>query len=194
MGYGIPVSHIPDTDTGAVKVKNHLQFLKVRKLIENDPIAAAGICECPGINDVLFRRAGSCMAHPGNSRFKNLIEAKKEEHIVSNQTEKKEITLSIVEEIERRNGRFFKWDKKQTCWVRMTDRSEIRLKVAMSIRDFNRQSRAVQNCQSTRSSTVLFQPESEKKRKRKNVESCDMQCLRQSPSPPRYGNELLEPL
>ena len=165
IGFGIPASHIPDTDTGAVKVKNHIQWLKVRKLLENNPMAAANICECPGINDVLFRRAGSCMAHPGNSRFKNLIEAKKDEHKASNQKEKKEISISIVEHIERQNGRFFKWCTRQTCWVQMTDRSEIRLKVAMSIRDFNRQAKAVQNRQSYISSTDIFQPKYENKRK-----------------------------
>eukprot|EP00537_Pseudo-nitzschia_pungens_P004895 CAMPEP_0172360306 /NCGR_PEP_ID=MMETSP1060-20121228/4361_1 /TAXON_ID=37318 /ORGANISM="Pseudo-nitzschia pungens, Strain cf. cingulata" /LENGTH=492 /DNA_ID=CAMNT_0013082265 /DNA_START=259 /DNA_END=1738 /DNA_ORIENTATION=- len=137
MGYGIPVSHIPATDTGVVKVRNHSQWLRLRKLIENNPCAYADVCECPGLNDVLFRRAGSCLSHPGNSRFKNLLESKKEVHANSNQTEKRDIAWSIVEEIENRNGRFFAWDTKRTCWVLMRDRGEVRQKVAMSIRDFN---------------------------------------------------------
>jgi len=176
MGYGIPVAHIPDTDTGAVKLKNHLQWLKMRKLIESDPANHANICECPGVNDVLFRRAGSCTAHPGNSLFKNLIESKKEEHKSSNQTEKRDISWSIVEEIERRKGRFFKWNTDYTCWTQIMDRAEIRLKVAMSIRDFNRQSRAAENRQSTKSSTKAFQRDDERKRKRTNQDECNS-CL-----------------
>ena len=87
MGYGIPVSHIPATDTGAVKVKNHNQWLRIRKLLEKDPTAHANICECPSLNDVLFRRAGSCIAHPGNAIYTNLIESKKAEHTNSSQTD-----------------------------------------------------------------------------------------------------------
>jgi hypothetical protein len=166
MGYGIPVSLLPDTDTGVVKVKNHIQWLKIRKQIEN---AQANICECPGLKDVLFRRAGSCLLHPGNVLFKDLLESIKDEHDNSNQSEKRDISWSIVEDIESRNGRFFKWCRSQTCWIQMTDRSEIRLKVAMSIRDFNRHAKAVQNRQSTKSSTDVFQ--NENKRKRKNHEN-----------------------
>ena len=167
MSYGIPVLQIPETENGAVKLKNHAQWLKVRKVLETNPVARANITDCPCINDVLFRRAGSCMSHPGNSLFRDLIESKKAEHERSNQTEKRGISMSIVETIENRNGRFFRWDTKQTCWLRIVDRSEIRLKVAMSIRDFNKQAKAVQNRQSTKSSTSLFKTEYENTRKRK---------------------------
>lgn len=176
MGFGIPVSLLPDTDTGVVKVKNHIQWLKIRKQLEGDPIAQANICECPGLNDVLFRRAGTCLTHPGNFIFKNLLESIKDEHNNSNQSEKRDISWSIVKDIESRNGRFFKWCTNTTCWIRMTDRSEIRLKVAMSIRDFNRHERAVQNSQSTKSSTNAFC--NENKRKRKNPENTD--CTRRA--------------
>lgn len=176
MGYGIPVSYIPATDTGAVKVKNHSQWLRLRKQIEKDPIANSNVCECPGLNDVLFRRAGSCMAHPGNVRFKNLLECQKEKHTNSNQTEKRDIAWSIVEEIENNGGRFFSWCTRQTCWVQMTDRLDIRQKVAMSIRDFNRQSKAVENHQSTKSSTSAFECQDGKKRKRKNIDGLLSPC------------------
>jgi len=176
MGFGIPVSLLPDTDTGVVKVKNHIQWLKIRKQLEGDPIAQANICECPGLNDVLFRRAGTCLTHPGNFLFKNLLESIKDEHNNSTQSEKRDISWSIVKDIESRNGRFFKWCTNTTCWIRITDRSEIRLKVAMSIRDFNRHARAVQNSQSTKSSTNAFC--NENKRKRKNPENTD--CTRRA--------------
>ena len=173
MGYGIPVSHIPATESGAIKLKNHNQWLRIRKLREKDPTAHANICECPSLNDVLFRRAGSCIAHPGNSIYTNLIESKKAEHTNSSQTEKSAITWSIVEDVERRAGRFFVWSTKQTCWVEMTDRSEIRQKVAMSIRDFNRESKAVEKRQSNKSSTLAFERQDGNKRKRESLEAFD---------------------
>ncbi len=172
MSYGIPVSYIPETENGVIKTKNHAQWLRIRRMKENDPIARASICECPGMNDVLFRRAGSCEAHPGNSAFKDFIAAIKDEHEKGNQREKRNITMSVVELVESRKGRFFKWSKAQTCWVQLVDRSEIRSKVAMMIRDFNRQSRATQNRQSFKSSTSLFQEDYENKRKRKNTCIC----------------------
>lgn len=175
MSYGIPVSLIPETENGIIKTKNHTQWLRIRRMIESDPVARANLCECPCMNDVLFRRAGSCMAHPGNSAFKDFIESMKDEHEKGNQTEKRRITMSIVEIVERRKGRFFKWSTEQSCWLQLVDRSEIRQKVAMSIRDFNKQAKATQNRQSTKSSTSLFQVDYDNKKKKKNT------CMGQSP-------------
>jgi hypothetical protein len=48
----------------------------------------------------------------------------------------------------------------------MEDRSEIRLKVAMSIRDFNRSNtKTIQQPQSTKSDTPVFERQDGKKRK-----------------------------
>lgn len=182
MSYGIPVSQIPETENGVTKTKNHSQWLKVRRMIENDPIAREYICECPGMNDVLFRRAGSCKEHPGNSAFKNFIESKKDEHGNANQIEKKLITMSVVQMVQRRKGRFFKWSTAHTCWLQITDYTEMRQKVAMTIRDFNRQSKAAQNRQSTKSSTLLFREDNENTRKRKNADQCMVECVRPVPS------------
>ena len=177
MGFGIPVSLLPETDSGVVKVKNHTQWLKLRKLLESDPIANANICECPGLNDVLFRRAGTCRTHPGNVIFKNLLESIQDEHNNSNQSEKRDISWSVVKEVESRNGRFFKWCTNPTCWIRMTDRSEIRLKVAMSIRDFDRHARAVRSRQSTKSSTDTFCNGNKRKRKNPGKIDCSPRAL-----------------
>jgi hypothetical protein len=100
---------MPATETGAVKTECHFQcfqWLRLRKHIETDPLAHANICESPGINDVLFRRAGSCTAHPGNVMFKYLLESRKVEQSISTQTEKRDVAWSIVEFIESRGGSF----------------------------------------------------------------------------------------
>merc|ERR1712194_46038 len=67
----------------------------------------------------------------------------KEEHALLSQTGKRDFTWSIVEEIEKRGGRFLTWDRKSGFWIQLQDRSEIRLKVATSLRDFNKHSRAI---------------------------------------------------
>lgn len=159
MGFGIPTQILPTTESGAIKTKNHAQWLKTRQLLEQhafnnpttQPATLVGAIECPALNDVLYERTKPCNFHPGNSRFKGLIEEKKAQHTQLSQTGKRDFAWSIVEEIERRNGRFLTWDKKGGFWIQLRDRSEIRLKVATSLRDFNKHSRAIAKVQTVSS-------------------------------------------
>ncbi|MGK3760356.1 MAG: hypothetical protein ACI8RD_012673 [Bacillariaceae sp.] len=84
MGYGIPVDLLPLTDTGNIKTKNLLQWIKVRKDLsesiakEHNGIIsyarASGLIhsniECPGLNDVIFRSGKHHMIHPGKYLFR----------------------------------------------------------------------------------------------------------------------------
>ena len=157
MGYGIPIQLLPTTESGAIKTKNHMQWLKTRQLLEKHADNAGNITttpcelvdaiECPALNDVLYERSKPCQFHPGNGQFKGLIEAKKEEHALLTQTGKRDFAWSIVDEVEKLNGRFLTWDRRNGYWILIQDRSEIRLKVATSLRDFNKHSRALTKCQ-----------------------------------------------
>ena len=151
MGFGLPVQLLPTTESGVIKTKNHSQWLKTRQLLEEhacncpttQPANLLGAIECPALNDILYERSKPCNFHPGNSLFKGLIEEKKEEHALLSQSGKRDLAWSIVEEIDIRNGRFLTWDRKSGFWVQLRDRSEIRLKVATSLRDFNKHSRTI---------------------------------------------------
>jgi len=171
MGYGIQVEMLPLTDNGIVKTRNHLQWLEARKNIEKEPFGSSNstangvIIECPGLNDVLFNRGKSCQYHPGNVTFKGMLESRKDKHLISNQTAKKELAWEVIKKVEANNGRFLYWDK-SGWWVEFRDRSEIRHKVATSLRDFNKQMRAKENLRTTKSSTLAFQGQDGKKRKR----------------------------
>jgi hypothetical protein len=85
MGYGIPVDLLPLTDTGNVKTKNLLQWIKVRKALDesiakdhNGIISFAQASgwidsnniECPGLNDVIFRSGKNHISHPGKYLFR----------------------------------------------------------------------------------------------------------------------------
>merc|ERR1740117_2337742 len=195
MGYGIPISLLPTTETGRLKTKNCTQWIKARKLLEeydnnNHNYTAMAITEddkrnqrqdkhddtsviridCPGVNDVIFRSAGkSCMNNPGNVVFRGYFEMYHDEHVTSNQTHKKEIIWSIVEEIESKHGKFLNWEKDGGWWVPIQDRNEIRSKVAISFRDYNKQRRAVNhtNQQTIKSSTFAFIRQDGSKNKRR---------------------------
>lgn len=181
MGFGIPIQLLPTTESGVIKTKNHTQWFKTRQLIEKhasntftiQPGKLLGAIECPALNDVLYERTKPCIYHPGNSRFKGLIEARKEEHAMLSQTGKRDFAWSIVEEIEKRGGRFLNWDRTNGFWVQLQDRSEIRLKVATSLRDFNKHSRALNKVQTVASVCKVSFENGQELKKRRVVVSDD---------------------
>jgi len=157
---------------------------------DNDTTTVVIRIDCPGVNDVIFRSAGkSCMNNPGNVVFRGYFEMYHDEHVVSNQTTKKNIIWSIVEEIERRDGKFLNWEKEGGWWTPIHDRNEIRSKVAISFRDYNKQRRAVNqtNQQIMKSSTYAFiRQDGSKNKRRKSITTKTHTCTTTS-STPRGG-------
>ena len=101
QGFGIPTGNIPMTWSGNVKVVIFKNWMKVRKAIEddqdrrqqnqqkdarpsdsntnntNDPNHRGDmskVVECPYSNDVIFRQGTSLFCHPGNAKFRSLVE------------------------------------------------------------------------------------------------------------------------
>lgn len=184
-GYGIPVDQIPITDTGNIKTKNLLQWVRVRKFLEssrgnssNEAMTSDSesseafnaihlAIDCPNVNDVIFRGKHACLSHPGNAMFRSLIESKHEEHIRATTTDAKvKVTWNIIEAVEQKNGQFLVWDN-NGCWRRMTNRNQIRTKVAGALKDHKRRLKARQNLVVTQSSTYKFERQDNKNKKRK---------------------------
>lgn len=164
MTYGIPVDLIPKTGTGKLKIKNHQQWIKTRKVSEESkedfPV------ECPGMHDVIFRFGKSYLSHPGNATFRGLIEANFNEHNEASNTETKiAVTWRIVEDIESRGGRFLVWDKRG-WWKVATDRAQIRSKIGVSLKEHKKRVIAKKNVQYSASSTYQFERQDGGKRKR----------------------------
>lgn len=179
LGYGINPEMIPVSDSGTIKTRNFLQWMETFKSIEKEPYGSTittadgrNAIDCPKSNDVLFHRGKSCQYHPGNVAFRGMLEAKKRQHLAANQTMKKEIAWAIMAEVERRKGRFLSWDK-SGWWVELNERTEVRHKVATSLRDFNKKTRAVNNRQNTYSSTSKFREQMAKKQKVEHTDSSD---------------------
>ncbi|KAL3929377.1 MAG: hypothetical protein SGARI_004764, partial [Bacillariaceae sp.] len=154
-GYGIYVDQIPVTETGNVKMNNLHQWIKIRRAIEGKQMSAKGgisnnpppiiqdkdnIIESPAINDVIFRLGKSYLFHPGNLMFRNLIEEVFEAHnSAESQEEKVNITWSVIDKVLiEKKGRFLGWDSRGGWWIEMKDRSQIRTKVAVHIREFKK--------------------------------------------------------
>ena len=193
-GYGIPVDQIPITDTGNIKTKNLFQWIRVRRYLESPRnqnnntscVSSDSECsaasnfylriDCPNMNDVIFRGKHAYLSHPGNSMFRGLIESRYAEHNKLTTTDAKvQVTWSIIDEVEKKNGRFLVWDN-NGYWHEMMDRMQIRTKVAGALKDHKRRLKARKNLQDNHSSTYQFAQgnNSNKNKKRKvDVNSSD---------------------
>ena len=151
QGYGIPIELIPMTETGNVKSVNLKQWIKLRTYVERQTqermaaIAFASssssensdcesivstlttapmnnIVECPGSNDVIFRRGKSMTYHPGNVMFQNLIESQIQEHTIDPntiQSRRVAIEMELIQIVRTAGGRFLKWEIDRSLWTNM---------------------------------------------------------------------------
>jgi hypothetical protein len=175
MGFGIPVDLIPTTGTGNIKTKNLQQWIKTRKVIEETNDDAP--IECPNMHDVVFRFGKSYLSHPGNGAFRGLVEANFDEHSDARTTDAKvAVTWRIVRDVESRGGRFLAWDKRG-WWTVITDRSQIRSKVAVSLKEHKKRVQAQKNIQVMASATYQFERQDGKKRKRLEDGSEPSECF-----------------
>ncbi|KAG7373943.1 hypothetical protein IV203_013038 [Nitzschia inconspicua] len=175
MGYGIPVDLLPLTDSGNVKTKQLMQWIKIRKAIEVDieKFGSTTINECPFKHDVIIRFGKAYTDHPGTIMFRSILERHYEEHYMATSKESKvAVTWKIVEEVQKKGGRFLVWDNRG-WWVQINDRAVIRAKVAVSMKDHTKRIHALQNVQSPQCSTYKFERQDLRKRKR---DQGDSQC------------------
>eukprot|EP00537_Pseudo-nitzschia_pungens_P002987 CAMPEP_0172371686 /NCGR_PEP_ID=MMETSP1060-20121228/44339_1 /TAXON_ID=37318 /ORGANISM="Pseudo-nitzschia pungens, Strain cf. cingulata" /LENGTH=557 /DNA_ID=CAMNT_0013097405 /DNA_START=86 /DNA_END=1759 /DNA_ORIENTATION=+ len=145
--FGIPAELIPLTDTGNIKTTYLKQWMKLRRIM--DSVRETGdnrnqllnFIECPGLHDVVFRTGTSMYCHPGNVRFRCLMEQKHENPVYASKRTRGELALQIIEEIEADGGRFLKWDNRSLYWTEI-DQMQIHNKVLLAIRDFKYKTKA----------------------------------------------------
>lgn len=92
--YGVPTQLFPITDTESIKYVYHNQWMKMRKLLEENGFDEGNsdkksknsselsiLVECPGQNDVIFRKGSraTSVENPGNRFFRDLIQTFLEE-------------------------------------------------------------------------------------------------------------------
>ncbi|KAL3935648.1 MAG: hypothetical protein SGARI_002886 [Bacillariaceae sp.] len=174
MGYGLPVDLIPLTDTGNVKTKHLMQWIKLRKVIEdpNSKDAKEPIVECPFKNDVIIRFGKAYTDHPGTTMFRGILERYHDEHSMAVSKESKvAITWKIIEAVEKEGGRFLVWSSRG-WWIELKDRHQIRAKVAVSIKDHSKRIHAMRNVQTPICSTFQFERQDFRKRKRIEGDQC----------------------
>lgn len=208
QGYGVPSDAIPVTDTGNIKTANLKQWIKLRTYLESQAQQTEGdgasgdesvtssqsipstthIVECPGSNDVIFRRGKAMTHHPGNAKFLNLIELQIFEHTMNPETtpaRRVAIEVELIRQIRQGGGRFLKWEIDKCWWVDMAGGTgastnqeidkETQRKVHYAFRDFRKKMLRLQKEPVVNpSSTYVFARQDGQKRKRYSTSTSEI--------------------
>lgn len=146
--FGIPTEHIPSSPNDN---EAHTAFWTQRKSLERKTVESTkDQSECNvtksevnasetrvsflGPSDVIFGRGYKINLHPGNIRYRSLIEDSKDNYDSCGRKSKTLITNKIVSAIKTK-GRFLKADK--YGWILVTDEAA-RLKVSHTFRDLGK--------------------------------------------------------
>lgn len=138
-GFGVPIDLMPLSSTGKLKLENHRAWVNVLKAkLKSNPNNPnfREIVECPRINDVVFRKGPATKHNIGNQYYRELIENFSLEHFKGDRTQKYDITMIVIERINKRNGRFLEW---KNMWLVYKDMEQVRKKIASAFKQFNRE-------------------------------------------------------
>lgn len=162
QGSGIPSEDIPISWTGKIKIKNLVQWMRVRHAIEDydehidtssysqNGRALSRIVECPHSHDVLFRKGNAYASHFGNAQLRAMIDQHNHDDILRRP---KQLAYDIFEDRQRMRmnmvanthsyeyetiGRYLIWDNKKDWWNVMNDREQICLKIEYMIREIRK--------------------------------------------------------
>ena len=97
--------------------------------------------ECPWPNDVILRKGSTFRNNQGNAIYHAIVAMYSEEHMRSDKKKKFEITHIIMNEIEKRDGRFLEWSVEKLLWVVIDDRDRVRKKIAAAFKQRVRRKR-----------------------------------------------------
>lgn len=164
MTFGIPAEQLPVTNTGTIKTKHHAQWMRLVQAKEKaERNGEAFDCiECPEINDVLFTLGRQTWCHPGYAMFRGLLETNFPRHNAADTMKaKRDITWEVVEEVEKKGGRFLMRDL-NGWWIKIKDRSFIRAKVASAFRNHSKRVVVKPKCQEESQVAVLEERESKR--------------------------------
>jgi hypothetical protein len=90
----------------------------------------------PGPNDCLFGRGGGTNHHPGNKRYRKMVEDKKEKYLSSKRLDKPLVAMEIINDWRALDppGRFLKQDERTKLWNDVGDR-KAREKTSQALRE-----------------------------------------------------------
>jgi hypothetical protein len=144
MTFGIPTNILPIDDDGTILPDNHRDWMEQRVELEKiDTTNQITYISTPGPFDILFGRGKAAVKHPGNMRYKFLIEETSDRYENASKADKTLIAEELLFRLKGSNGgRFLKLEKNKG-WMEVDDVAA-REKISMSFRDRRQQSRREQ--------------------------------------------------
>jgi len=111
----------------------------------------------PHENDVMYGRGGGTNHHPGNKRYRKMVESRKVKYVNSKRLDKPLVALEIIREWRAQlpPGRFLKHNDKTGCWDDVGDK-KAREKTSQALREKAPQIRKQQEEEQNGVSSVLF--------------------------------------
>lgn len=90
----------------------------------------------PGKNDCLYGRGGATNHHPGNKKYRKLVDCKKAVYLASKRLDKPKVSLNVVHIWRAMNppGRFLEQDKRTGLWNDVGD-GKAREKTSQALRE-----------------------------------------------------------
>ena len=123
------------------------------------PWPLTGIKE-PHENDVLYGRGGGTNHHPGNKRYRKIVETRKEDYTNSKRLDKPLVAMEIIKQWRSQDppGRFLKQDDATGMWNDVGDK-KAREKTSQALREKAPQHKEKnrENKQSPRSDNVRYE-------------------------------------
>lgn len=107
--------------TGSNNSNNKLPNAMDVSLIEQDVAASKEGIKFYSVNDVLCGRGGGTNVHPGNRRFRDLVNTNRRAYLMARKNDKPTISRSIVRAFREINGRFLKKDDHKDLWFEIGD-------------------------------------------------------------------------
>ena len=169
LTFGINAIEFPLTHSGSVKVKNQMQWTRIRRIVEeerNQGRRFMGIL-VPGVYDVLFAKGGQ-QNHHGNHEFKCIIESllSKEQYqnMFSNRKDRRTVDRAqreairhdVILQVKARNGRFLVLDEGGWWNELALDSGELSEKIATSVYDHHKRLEARKKQKKSKSDTGDF--------------------------------------
>lgn len=151
MTFGIPTDILPIDDDGTILLNNHKEWIEQRveleKMDRTTNEQQITYISTPGPFDILLGRGKAAMKHPGNIRYKFLIEEHEDRYENTPKANKTLIAEEILQTLKGSDdhGRFLKLEKGRG-WMEVDDVAA-REKISMSFRDRRQQSRREQSKQ-----------------------------------------------
>jgi hypothetical protein len=181
MSLGIPVADLPISNTMTIKTKNHLRWIKNRKMLE--AVRARGQdtshwIEYPSIHDVLFRRGGN-PTRQVNLEFMALIESKMDVYLDGDAATKEKLREDIINEVQARGGKFLEYNRLMGLWVQILDRTVLSEKIYSAVyyhkKRLSAKQQPRQNCHCDTDS--FLQVQTKKRRRIGEGSCCNNYCL-----------------